>query len=205
MNIGAALYPVIGEKVYWQRDVEKVYIFSEKTGESQSGNLTAGRIIELSDGTRSLGEIGHILSEEFGETPSEKEVIILVSDFLSECEKKGFIELRSEPDPRIHRRHKETTRASVEQLIEKNATVFVDEKASFDTNEKGEVTTYSVKKGKYLLLTPEEKDILMYLLEEKPLQNIVHYISEKHRGREKQMVVEFISELIDYGLVKLRD
>lgn len=95
-------YPQIGENVYWQRDVQQVLISSEKTGVSMAGNLTAGRILELSDGTRSVKEMGKILTIEFVDSPPEEEMLAFINEFLPECEKKGFIKLRSQPLETVH-------------------------------------------------------------------------------------------------------
>lgn len=198
-------YPKIGENVYLQREVNQVYIFAEKTGESKTGNITAGRILELSDGTRSIKEIGTILMKEFLESPSEEEILGLVCSFLSECEEKGFIEFRSASVEEVrHEDLQEFTSTDVEKLFEENAVIIIDEKASFDPTEDGNLTTYSLKEGTYLMLSKEEKDILVEFLEEKPLQEILSDISENHGAQARQMLIEFICELLNHGLVKVQ-
>ena len=198
-------YPRVCEDVYWQRDVKQVYIFSEKTGESLAGNVTAGRIIELSDGTHSVKEIVKTLMREFSGSPSEEEVLTFVTEFLSECEQKEFIELRSAPAEKVHEPLKEFTPAEVETLIEENATLVLDEKTSFDPTEDDRLMTYSLKEGRYLVLTDEEKEILMALLEEKPLQEVLSDVSESLGAKAKDIVTEFAAELLNHQLAVIQD
>ncbi len=196
------IYPQVGKDVYWQRDVKEMYIFSEKTGESVAGNITAGRIIELSDGTRSIKKIEETLMEEFVDIPSEEEVSAFVTEFLSECEKKGLITFRTTPVEAEHKVTREFTSADVKEAVEKNIPVIIDEKASFDTTEEGNLVTYSVKRGKYMMLSEEEKEILTALLDEKSLQEILSDISQKYDDAEK-VLTDFVCELLNYGLATL--
>lgn len=196
-------YPQVLEDVYWQRDVRQVYIFSEKTGESLAGNLTAGRIIELSDGTRSVREIVKMLLGEFSESPPEEEILTFVTEFLSECAQKEFVELRTTPAEKLEKPSKEFTDAEVENLIEENAVLIIDEKASFEPTEDGNLMTYSLKEGKYLVLTGVEKEILMAFLEEKPLHEILSDISESQGAHAKQILTEFARELLNHELVRI--
>ena len=199
------IYPQVGENVYWQREVQQVFIFSEKTGVSMAGNLTAGRIIELSDGTRSAKEIGKVLMTEFVGSPPEKEMLAFVNEFLSECEKKGFMNLRSQPlETEYHQELEESTSANVKKLIEENAILIVDEKASFESTEDDILMTYCAKEGKYLVFTEEEKDILIVILEEKPLQEVLADISERYRSQAKQVLTEFARELLIHGLARVQ-
>lgn len=191
-------YPHIGEDIHWQRDVKVVYIFSETTGESITGNMTAGRIIELSDGTHSVKEIIETLINEFGKSPPEKAVSTLVNEFLLACEKKKLVELRKTPVKAGHEPSKEVTPADVERLIEENAVVIIDEKASFEPKD-GSLMTYSVKKGEYLVLTEEEEEILTLLLEAQPLQEILSDGSQKYQ-KAKQILTAFVCELLNHGL-----
>lgn len=196
------MYPQVGKDVYWQRDVKEMYIFSEKTGESVAGNITAGRIIELSDGTCSIKKIEETLAEEFVDIPSEEEVSAFVTEFLSECEKKGLITFRKKPVEIEHNVAREFTSADVKEAVEMDIPVIVDEKASFDTTEEGNLVTYSVKRGKYMMLSEEEKEILTALLDEKSLQEILSDISQKYDGAEK-VLTDFVCELLNYGLATL--
>jgi hypothetical protein len=198
-------YPQVGENVYWQRDVKQVMIFSEDTGESMAGNMTAGRIIELSDGTRSVEEIGKILMREFADSPPEEEVLAFISEFLTQCQEKEFITLRSEPATDVHREEfGEFTSTDVENLIKENAVVVMDERASFEATEDGSLMTYSTKDGKYLTLTLEEKDILMALLEERPLQDIRSEISEKYGIQGEEVLTKFIHDMLNHGLARVQ-
>lgn len=197
-------YPQVCKDVYWQRDVSKIYIFSEKTGESSAGNLTAGRIIELSDGTHSISEIVNALMTEFTESPPEEEVLTFVTGFLSECEQKEFIELRSTPAEKTRKPSKTVTAADVEDLIEKNALLILDEKVSFESTEDGRLMTYSLKKGRYLVLNDTEKEILLIFLEEKPLKEILSDISEVYGDEAKEILKAFAVELLNSELAKIR-
>ncbi len=199
-------YPQVGENVYWQRDVKQMIIFSEDTGESLAGNVTAGRIIELSDGTRSVKEIGKILMKEFAESPPEEEVLAFVDEFLTQCEEKGFVTLRPEPVADVHReKPKEFTSAEVENLIQENAVIVIDERTSFEATEEGSLMTYSIKDGKYLVFTEEEKAVLMALLEERPLQEILTEVSEKHDAPIKEEFTKFIHDILNHGLAKVQE
>jgi hypothetical protein len=199
------MYPTIGEDVYWQRDVNKIHIFAEKTGESQVGNITAGRILELCDGTHSIKEIGTILMKEFLKSPSEENVLTFITGFLSQCEEKGFIEFRITPAEKApHKDWQKFTRKDVEKLVQESALVVIDEKASFEPTEDGNLMTYSIRDGKYLMLTGEEKDMLITLLEEQPLQDVLANIKEQHGENAKQMVTEFVCELLNHGLAKVQ-
>lgn len=170
-----------------------------------SGNVTAGRIIELSDGTRSVKEIGKILMSEFAESPPEEEVHAFMEEFLSQCAEKGFIVLRSEPVADVCREElQEFTLKDVENLIKENAVVLIHERTSFEATQEGSLMTYSIKKGRYLVLTEEEKEIIMAILEERPLQDILSEISEKRGPQIKNLFVEFICELLNHGLAKVQ-
>lgn len=193
-------YPILGEDVYWQRDVNKIQIFAEKSGESQVGNRTAGRLLELSDGTHSIKEIGATLMKEFTGCPSEEEMLAFVVDFLLQCEKKGFIEFRSTPVEKAPQEDlQEFTSSDVEKLIEENSVIIIDEKASFEPAEDGNLMTYSIREGKYLMLSEEEKDVLVSLLEEQSLQEVLAGIEEIYGEKAKQMLTEFICGLLSHG------
>lgn len=181
-----------------------MFIFSEKTGESLAGNLTAGRIIELSDGTCSAKDIAETLMSEFSESPPAEEVLTFVTEFLLECEQKGFIELRDTPAEKVSKPSTEFTSAEMETLIEENAVLIIDEKASFEPTEDDKLITYSLKEGRYLMLTDEEKEVLLALLEEKPLQEILSDISESHGEGAKKILTEFARSLISHGLAKVQ-
>lgn len=200
-----ATYPFVCEDVYWQRDVKQMYIFSEKTGESLAGNLTAGRIIELADGSRSIADITKTLATEFSEIPSKKEMLAFVTEFLSECEQKQFIEFRSTPSEPVKKEIKAYTSKDVEMLIEQNAVLIIDEKASFEPAEDGTLMTYSLKEGRYLQLSEEEKEILVALLEEKPLQEVLSDVSASLGKDAKKQVADFAGELLNHELARVED
>jgi hypothetical protein len=181
-----------------------VFIFSEKTGESLAGNLTAGRIIELSNGTCSAQDIAETLMAEFSESPPVEEVLTFVTEFLAECEQKGFIELRDTPSEKASKPSKEFTSAEIEALIEENAVLIIDEKASFEPTEDDKLITYSLKEGRYLMLTDEEREILLALLEEKPLQEILTDIAESQGGKAKQNLTEFACSLLNHGMATVQ-
>ncbi|MBU7014782.1 MAG: PqqD family peptide modification chaperone [Theionarchaea archaeon] len=198
-------YVHLGEDVYWHRDVSRVYIFSEKTGESMQGNMTAGRIMELSDGTRSVEEIGKTLLREFTEGPSFEEILELVTDFLLECENRGFVELRASPAEKPSSRDlKEFTHADVERLLEDNAVLIIDETASFELKEDDSLITYSARDGEYLKLSKEEKEILTIMLEEKPLQEVLSDFSQEHKEGSRDILVEFATQLLNRGLARIQ-
>jgi hypothetical protein len=198
-------YPNVREDVYWQRDVKQVYIFSEKTGESLAGNVTAGRIIELSDGTRSVSEIADTLVKEFSENPSPEEVVSFVTQFLSECQQKEFVELLQTRAERKVEPSVMYTPADVDALIEKNAVVLIDEKASFEPTEDEKLMTYSLKEGRYLILTDQEKEILLALLEEKPLQEVLSEVGESLKDEARGLVTAFVSDLLNHQLARVQE
>ncbi|MGC1122933.1 MAG: PqqD family peptide modification chaperone [Candidatus Methanofastidiosia archaeon] len=199
-----AIYPNIREDVYWQRDVKQVYIFSEKTGESLAGNVTAGRIIELSDGTRSVREIADTLMKEFSENPDQEEMVSFVTQFLSECEQKEFIELLQTPVQRKSEPSVLYTPADVDALIEGNAVVLIDEKASFEPTEDEKLMTYSLKEGRYFFLTDQEKEILLVLLEEKPLQEVFSEVEESLKDETRSLMTAFVSDLLNHQLARVQ-
>ena len=193
------------EDVYWQRDVKQVYIFSEETGESLAGNLTAGRIIELSNGTHSVRDIVQKLMTEFSESPNEEEILEFVTEFLAECEEKQFIELRASPADVVKQQSEVYTIEDVKALIKADAIIIINEKASFEPTEDGALMTYSLKEGRYLMLSDEEKEVLTVLLEEKPLQEVLADV-EVSLGKEAQKILtDFVGEMLNHELARVQN
>lgn len=193
------------EDVYWQRDVKQVYIFSEETGESLAGNLTAGRIIELSNGTHSVKDIVQKLLTEFSENPTEEEILAFVTEFLVDCEEKQFIELRTSPTDVVKRSSTMYTPEDVEALIKADTTVIINEKASFEPTEDGVLMTYSLKEGRYLMLSDEEKEVLTVLLEEKPLQEVLADVKVSLGNKAQKILTDFVGEMLNHELARVQN
>lgn len=142
---------------------------------------------------------------EFSESPKEEEILAFVTEFLSECEQKEFIELKSAPAEKVKKPSQTYTRADVEALIQENATIVIDEKTSFEPTEDDNLMTYSLKEGRYLMLTNEEKEILMVLLEEKPLQDVLADVTESLGADAQQTLTSFVGDLLNHELAKVSD
>lgn len=89
------IYPYICEKIFIEQVPENKFLFSKTNGDYVIGNLKEKRILELSNGTHSIEEVGKILMTEFNSYFSEEGSIASSYEILSKYEEKGFIRFES--------------------------------------------------------------------------------------------------------------
>ena len=81
----------VSSSVQWNRDVDRMYIFSNKTGEFMEINMVGARIVELANGKRTIQNIASIIAKEFKNCPDTTVLIQQILKFVDTCVDKGIL------------------------------------------------------------------------------------------------------------------
>lgn len=77
--------------VQWNRDVDRMLIFSSETGEFLETDMVGARIVELANGKRTIEEVVSIIRKEFKDCPDNAVLVSDILKFVDNCVGKGIL------------------------------------------------------------------------------------------------------------------